>query len=326
MKLSILCLSIILCFTNQLVLAQTKTATNAAAKKKVIFDCDLGDDIDDAYALALLLASQEEIEILGITTAYGRTRDRAELACKMLYETGQEKIPVAVGRATDDPWGKPAPYSEQYYYAKGFNKVKPIKQNAVDFIIENLRKYPNQVTIITVGPVQNMQDVLKKDPGALKLAKDIYAMFGSFYIGYNGSPKIDKEWNVRVDIPASKAYTSAGVPIVYAGLDVTTFVKWDEARQKQILLRQSPLTNALVGLKTLWGYEKTPTLFDAVAVGMVLWPDLFTTKPAFMYVDDEGYTIVDAGKAPNSQIGVSIKTDEFLKRLMQVYMHQNLGR
>jgi inosine-uridine nucleoside N-ribohydrolase len=61
-------------------------------KEKSDHDCDLGDDIDDAYALALLISNADKFEILGITTCYGRTPDRAELACKLLYEAGLEKF------------------------------------------------------------------------------------------------------------------------------------------------------------------------------------------------------------------------------------------
>jgi inosine-uridine nucleoside N-ribohydrolase len=65
-------------------------AAQLKVREKVIFDCDLGDDIDDAYALAYLLTQQDHYEILGITTCYGRTEDRALLAQKMLESTGQE--------------------------------------------------------------------------------------------------------------------------------------------------------------------------------------------------------------------------------------------
>jgi inosine-uridine nucleoside N-ribohydrolase len=68
--------------------AQSQTAT----RQKVIFDCDLGDDIDDAFALAMLLTQQDKVDILGITTCYGRTNDRATLALKFLYEMGQDKL------------------------------------------------------------------------------------------------------------------------------------------------------------------------------------------------------------------------------------------
>lgn len=300
--------------------------TLQAQKQKVILDCDLGDDIDDAYAVALMLSSTDKFEILGITTCYGRTNDRAEMACKMLYETGLEKIPVAMGRNTSNKNERANWYAEQYYWSKGFDKVKPIKQSGADFIIEQLHKYPNEVILFSVGPVTNMKDIIEKDPQALKLAKKIIAMFGSFYIGYNGSPTINAEWNVVADVESAKKFVNSGANIVYAGLDITAFVKWDKALREKLLYRQSPLTNALCGLTTLWSYERTPTLFDAVAIGMALYPDLFKTEKVFVEVDDKGYTRIDKTKTPNAEIGVSINTEEFLKRIMDVYLKQNLGR
>ena len=90
-------------------------------------------------------------------------------------------------------------------------------------------------------------------------------------------------------------------------------------------MRQSPLTNALCGLYTLWGNE-IPVLYDPVAIGMVLWPELFETRPAHVRVIDGGFTIVDENKEPNCRLGVSINKDEFLKRLMERLLKQNLGR
>lgn len=299
--------------------------TQAQTRQKVIFDCDLGDDIDDAFALAMLLTNQDKLEILGITTCYGRTDDRAKVALKMLYETGQDKIPVALGRNTSNVDARANWYAEQFYWAKDFNKLQPIKQSATDFIIENLKKYPNEVIIISVGPVTNMADVIDKDPNALKMAKKIYAMFGSFYVGYNSGPTIEPEWNVRVDIPASKKFVNSGANIVYAGLDVTAMVKLDKAKRDILQMRQSVLTNALTGLYVLWGNE-TPTLFDPVAIGMIIYPELFKTKKVNVSVDDKGNTIVDESKTPNAEVGVRIDTNEFIKRAMKSYLLQNLER
>jgi hypothetical protein len=54
-------------------------------------------------------------------------------------------------------------------------------------------------------------------------------------------------------------------------------VKLDKAKRDLLSMRQSVLTNALSGLYVLWGNE-TPTLFDPVAIGMLLYPELFKTK------------------------------------------------
>jgi purine nucleosidase len=302
------------------------TITTFAQKQKVILDCDLGDDIDDAFAVALMLSNTDKFEILGITTCYGRTDDRAELACKLLYNSGLENIPVAMGRNTSATSERANWYADQFFWAKGFNKTKPIQQTGADFIIAQLHKYPNEIILFSVGPVTNMADIIDKDPNALKLAKKVIAMFGSFYIGYNGSPTVNAEWNVKADIASAKKLVNSRANIVYAGLDITTFVKWDKAHQEKLLYRQSPITNALTGLTTLWSATATPTLFDAVAIGMALYPDLFKTEKVFIEVDNNGFTKVDKAKTPNAEIGVSINTDEFLKRIMEVYLRQNLGR
>jgi len=296
-----------------------------AQRQKVILDCDLGDDIDDAYALELLISNADKFEILGITTCYGRTPDRAELACKLLYEAGMERIPVAVGRNTSSQDERANWYADQFYYSKGFTKGQPIQQSAADFIISQLKKYPNEVILFSVGPVTNMSDVIKKDPEALKLAKNVVAMFGSFYVGYNGSPTPIPEWNVRCDIEAAQRFVNSGAKLIYAGLDVTTFVKLDKANREKLLYRQSPVTNALSALTTLWGHE-TPTLFDAVAVGYALYPDLFKMQQVHVTVDKEGYTRVDNTQPPNCSVLTFINTEEFIKRIMQVYLRQNLGR
>ena len=290
----------------------------AQKKQKVILDCDLGDDIDDAFAVALTLISPE-FEVLGLVMDYGNTPKRAQIACRMLYEIGREDIPVVIGRKTKDH------YSPQFYWGEGFSRVKPIETDAVDFIIQNLKKYPKEIILFTVGPVPNMKDVLEEDPEVLNLAKHIYAMFGSFYMGYGRDPVPDAEWNVKCDVEASIAFTSSGAPINYVPLDITTFIELNEANRLKLLIRQSPLTNALSGLYTLWGRE-TPILYDVVAIGMVLWPDLFTSRPAHVKVIEGGYTVIDESQKPNSHIGMSINENEFIKRIMERYMNQNFHR
>lgn len=296
-------------------------------RQKVILDADLGGDIDDAFALALILASPE-FELLGVVMDHGLTEKRAQIACRMLYETGFEQVPVAVGRQTPNVVGRDtrlAGYSPQFHWAEGFTKKRPIATPAADFIIETLRKYPNEVILFTVGPVPNLADVVRKDPEALKLAKGVYSMFGSFYMGYGRDPVPSAEWNVRADAASAQKFAASGAEITYAGLDITTFVKLEADRRLELAMRHSPLTDAVSGLYTLWGQE-TPVLYDAVAVGMVLWPELFQTRPAHVRVTDEGFTLIDESRPPNSKIGMTIRTEEFLSRMMERLLRQNLAR
>src|SRR6195256_316698 len=72
------------------------TNPSAVSPAKVILDTDIGDDIDDAFALALALRSPE-LQILGITTTFGDTETRANLLDRFLAESGRPEIPVAAG-------------------------------------------------------------------------------------------------------------------------------------------------------------------------------------------------------------------------------------
>jgi inosine-uridine nucleoside N-ribohydrolase len=181
-----------------------------------------------------------------------------------------------------------------------------------------------------IGPVPNMGDIHDKDPDVLKLAKHVYSMFGSFYIGYGSSPIPSPEWNVRADINASKKFASSGAKITYAGLDITDYVRLKYEFIELLNDRKSPLTDAIVGLYSLWSLGREPkpepVLFDAVAVSMVIWPELFETRKAFVKVTDEGYTVIDETKEPNCTIGMSINTKEFLAKYMDRLMKQNFMR
>ncbi|HEX2866328.1 MAG TPA: nucleoside hydrolase [Ignavibacteriales bacterium] len=302
-----------------------------AKRQKVIIDCDLGGDIDDAFALALMLSSPE-FEIMGLIMENGQTDKRAQIACKMLYMTHQEEIPVIVGRETPMVVGRDTGksiYNDQFYWAEGFKTLRPISKSAPDFIIETLKKYPHEVILFTLAPLSNIADVMKKDPEALSLAKHIYSMLGSYYMGYDGSTKPDAEWNVYADIKAAQMYmknapSKDGSNLTLAGLDITTTVRLPKEYMTKLLMRQSPLTNALTGLYSLWG-DGNPTLFDAVTVAMAIWPDLFTTRAASISVTDKGYTVVNEGSSPNSSIGISINKDEFIKRMIDRLLRQDLG-
>ncbi len=189
-------------------------------------DIDLGGDIDDAFALAFLLSNQDEIEILGIVMDHGNAPGRAKIACKILYECGLEDIPVYVGRHTPNVIGidtEPAGPSRQFLWAENFDILKPESKPAAEFIVECLNKFPNEVILFTVGPVPNISDVLHLDPEALKKAKKVVSMFGSFYTGYGGGA-ISAEWNVRGDRESSRKLLNSGADLVFAGLDITDHV------------------------------------------------------------------------------------------------------
>ena len=316
-------------------------AQPAAEPQKVLFDCDIGSDIDDAYALALLLASPE-IELVGITVGHARTRDRAPLALRMLWETGLGHIPVHVGRETPLVTlrdGNPheqfaeAPYNRQFHWARGFDEVQPQATPAAEFIVETLAAAPGEITLLTVGPVTNIGDALELDPGVLKNAKRVVSMYGSIRSGYDGGDA-QREWNVLADAASSRIFDAGvqagGTDVVYIPLDVTDHVRLDTDRRLHLHMRGTPLTEAVTALYSLWRNEErnqtTPRLFDAVAVGYILWPELFGLEHGRVTVDERSMTLFEPGAEPASTVALEIDDAGFIEQMMLRFLEQNLHR
>lgn len=311
-------------FLSLVLLLSSATVANAQTKKapiKLIVDCDLGDDIDDAYALSLVLTSPE-FDVLGVVADYGNTPERARMSAKLLSELKRKDIPVIEGRQTTSF------YAPQFYWSKGYDGSQQITKGVNKFYKEIVQKYPGEVVLLTLGPVPNMQDILKKDPSILSKFKHVYSMFGSFYMGYERDVVPDAEWNVKADIPAAKAFIAAPKNVTLIPLDVTTFVKLHKDNREMIAMRHSVVTDFLSSCYPLWRHMSyathTPTLYDAVAVGSILWPDLFTYRKAHVNVTDDGYTTITEGAKPNATVALGINDNEFVKRMMDRLILQNL--
>src|SRR5437660_11439179 len=135
----------------------TPALSDKSLPEKVIIDTDIGDDIDDAFAVALALRSPE-LQILGITATFGDTETRAKLLDRFLAEAGRPEIPVAAGASS------PAKTTlTQRRYAEGGHFAKPSHLDAVAFLLEQTHRYPGQITLIAIGPLMNVGAAIYKD-------------------------------------------------------------------------------------------------------------------------------------------------------------------
>ncbi|HEV7218423.1 MAG TPA: nucleoside hydrolase, partial [Terriglobales bacterium] len=115
-------------FLPVLLVAQSASPARSpqAAPEKIIIDTDIGDDVDDAFAVALALRSPE-LQVLGISTTFGDTETRAKLLDRLLGEAGRQDIPVAVGASSS-----PKSQFTQRRYAEAGRFVGASHPNAVD--------------------------------------------------------------------------------------------------------------------------------------------------------------------------------------------------
>ena len=283
-----------------------------SASEKIIIDTDIGDDIDDAFAVALALQSPE-LHILGISTTFGDTELRAKLADRLLGEAGRGDISVAVGRPTLAKNG-----FTQRRYAEGGNFARPTHPKAIELILDQIRSNPGQITLVAIGPLVNVGELINQDAETFRKLKRVVLMGGSIYrrygdLGYAPPRGPEPEWNIKNDIPAAQGLFASGVPIFMMPLD-STQLKLDEVKRPLIFQAGTPLTDALTLLYHEWG-QQTPTLFDVMTVAYILNPTLCSVTPMHIMVDDQGVTHPGPG-TPNAQVCLDSDPEAFFRFLI----------
>ena len=227
-------------------LAQSSTAATTprtAPAEKVIIDTDIGDDIDDAFAVALALRSPE-LQILGVTTTFGDTEKRAKLLDRMLGEIGRSDIPVASGAPTP-----PKTAFTQARYAERGHFAKASHPDAVTFLVDEIRRNPGEITLVAIGPLMNVGAAIDKDAETFRKLKRVVLMGGSIYRGYgdigSATPRgPEPEWNIKNDIPSAQKLFAVGAPLFVMPLD-STQLKMDAANRNFLFRQGTPLTDAL---------------------------------------------------------------------------------
>jgi len=288
-------------------------ADASATPQLVLLDTDIGDDIDDAFALALVLHSPE-LKLLGITTAYGDTELRAKLVDRYLGAVGRTNIPVASG--------VPTPHTNVFTQA-AYAQQGPGGQkhpDGVQFLLDQIKAHPGEITLIAIGPLFNVQAAIERDPATFKQLKRVVLMGGSIHRGYDNILNSNlpaamrtpsSEWNINRDPAGARALLASGVPVFMMPLD-STQIHLQAPEREKIFSHGSALTDQLTLLYHQWmagseGHPDTPTLFDPVAVAYVIRPDLCPATPIRLDVDDKGFTRPVDG---NPNVQVCLKSDE----------------
>src|SRR6266478_5364151 len=198
-------ISIVVCaFLMASPISNGQSSPTPALPEKVILDTDIGDDIDDAFAVALALRSPE-LQILGITTTFGDTETRAKLLDRFLAEAGHPEIPVAAGAPSP-----PKSNFTQRRYAESGRFAKPAHPDAATF-----RKLKR---VILMG-------------GSIKRG------YGDLDFGPPHPP--EPEWNILNDIPSAQKLFAAGVPLFVMPLNATQ-LKLDEVKRALLFNQDTP--------------------------------------------------------------------------------------
>jgi inosine-uridine nucleoside N-ribohydrolase len=278
------------------------------AAEKIIIDTDIGDDVDDAFALALAVKSPE-LQVFGVTTTFGDTEARAKIVDRFFGEVGHGDIPVLAGRAT----AAKNPMSQRKYGDSHFAKAS--HGDAVDFLLGEIRKYPGEITLIAIGPLMNVGAAIDKDAATFRKLKRVVLMGGSVRrgygdLGYTAPVPPMAEWNILNDVASAQKLFAAGVPLFMMPLD-STMLKMDEVKRAFLFSQGTAVTDQLAVLYHLWGQE-TPTLFDPMTVVYVLRPELCPVVGMHIRVDEKGFTREEPG-AVNAQVCLDSNAEDFFR-------------
>lgn len=251
--------------------------------RRFIIDTDVGGD--DAAAIVMALR-EPSIEILGITTLGGNVpiENTTKNALQAVEECGRD-VPVYMGCAK--PLMRELVTADNVHGNDGMGDCglihptrKPEKMHAVEFILETVSAYPDDVEIIALGPASNIALAIMKNREIMKRVKHIWSMGTSGFGAGNITPVA--EFNVFVDAESYAVMLGSGIPMTIAGFDLClgeAAFSPDELDE----MSTSPLGRFIAeGNRVKLGYNEKLTgtpfvdLPDAVAMAAALYPEIVT--------------------------------------------------
>lgn len=288
--------------------------------KTLWLDTDIGSDIDDALALAYLLA-RDDCDLIGISTVTEVENQRAKLASAMCRIAGKP-VPIHPGlplpllvapRQTTVPQ---AVALEKWPHDTDF-----APNSAVDAMRAAIRARPGEITLLAIGPMTNVGVLFALDPEIPSLLKELVLMCGAF--DFPGWPDAT-EWNAVNDPHAAAITYRAHVPRhVSFGLDVTKKVALDKS-EFEPLISASELGRCALDMAAAW-FEQTPkvTFHDPLAAAAIFEPGLCGSARGHVEVELENPRLLGQTRwTPRDdgahEIAVTVEAEQFFAEFFRV--------
>jgi inosine-uridine nucleoside N-ribohydrolase len=267
-------------------------------KLPVILDTDIGDDIDDTWALVMLLKCPQ-LDVKLITTTCGKNVYRSKLIAKLLAVAGRTDIPIGMGAGGSDGDGGQQPWVKDFDLGRYKGKVH---KDGVKALIDTINAAASPITIMSIGPSHTVAAALERHPGIAAKARFV-GMQGSVYKGYEGGRPCP-EWNIKAAVPAAqKALAAPWRQAIITPLDTCGLITLAGKRFGKLTASNDPLVKALIENYRIWAKDDkvaaSTTLFDTVAVYLALPgpKPLLEMKELRIKVTDGGMTPVDPAGA-----------------------------
>jgi inosine-uridine nucleoside N-ribohydrolase len=276
--------------------------SGARRRIPVILDTDIGTDIDDTWALAMMLKSPE-LDVKLILTDTGNTTYRAKIAARMLEIGGRTDVPIGVGIHLEDEAGPQSDWVEGYELS---SYPGPVFEDGVGALIDTIMGSPEPITLICIGPVPNISAALQREPRIAERARFV-GMHGSIRRGYGGSAEISAEYNVAQYPEACQKVFTTPWDMTITPLDTCGLVRLEGRKYQAVLECEDPLVQAVIENYRIWARNLPPwagrldaemqssTLFDTVAVYLAFAEELVVMEELTIRVTDDGHTVVEEG-------------------------------
>jgi len=280
---------------------QSKVFKNSKlnAKIPVILDTDIGTDIDDTWAIAMMLGCPE-LDIRMILTSTGNTIYKAKIVAKLMETSGRTYIPIGIGLYTSDA------IDGQGEWVKDYNLSQypgVICDDGISSMNDIIMSSENEITIISIGPATNIALAIEREPEIIKKCRYI-GMQGSIRKGYFNSDSISDEYNVRADAASCRKVFEAPWNVTITPVDTCGLIKLEGEKYQKVLNCQKPIIKALMENYRVWEnqcfpenklsrYAKESTvLYDTVAIYLAFSEEMLDIEELVIKVTDDGYTII----------------------------------
>lgn len=181
------------------------TAAGAETKIPVILSTDVGNEIDDQWAITYMLVNPA-FEVLGIVSAHAPSLPAP--SAHATYEVLKDVVEHRLGMATHPPLyeGSSLPLAD---------KKTPRPNNGVDFIIETSKRFSsnNRLVVLTIGAATDVASAILEDPSVTDRIS-VVAM------GFKNLTEAGKEYNVENDPKAWQVILDSDVPVTIGSGDV----------------------------------------------------------------------------------------------------------
>ncbi|MEG1926141.1 MAG: nucleoside hydrolase [Ruthenibacterium sp.] len=278
-----------------------------STKRKLILDCDPG--TDDSVCILMAL-THPDLELLAITAESGNlTSDKTSAnALSILEYMERTDIPVAKGmlhplvhKYPSDPYSHGEDGLGNHFFPKPHTSLS--KSHAAQMIIDEVKKYPGEVSIVCTAPLTNLALAIMLAPEIIPMIKQVYHLGGSYgFTNYafthaTGDNCIS-EWNVFVDPEAAKIVYSAGLRLITIGLDIaySSDMNIPEETQQKIRLLNNKQANYTMEILDYIEHAQSDLedgayikgTIDTVAMCAFICPDIIKTKKISVVIDTVG--------------------------------------